>query len=254
MSYPLKSIPYAQNSFSSCTLSSFSAINNPCYGQKLTNNINAYLDSVINSKLLKEAKYWQSNNIGYTEDNFTLVTNGEDFNYMILSANALLSGHIKISNLATIGIILPPTAVDVLASIGASLGRTPRVGDTFSLSISNSSTLASVFLMTNIPDGFFSPGNSTYNGWLDRFILVGTTSTYWVRVENVQVGSEAYSFFKTNSIYNNFAVLPNAGLMFPDSATVTAAIANLHSGAGAIAPPAGAYDTGVVDPSTGVPP
>jgi hypothetical protein len=254
MSYPLKSLPYVQHtsSFSSCTQPSFGTINNPCVGQKLTNNINAYLNSVIDSKLLKEAKYWQSTNIGFNNDSFTLVTTGEDFNYMYLTTGALLAGHIKVSDLTTVGIFIPPSATNLLAAIAVNLGRPARIGDTFSISISNSNTGASLFLMTNIPDGFFSPGNSTYNGWLDRFILVGTTSTYWIRVEGILPGVEAYSFFKTSSIYNDFTVLPNPA-MFPDSATAGFAVSNLYSGAGAIPAPSGTYDTTASDPSTNVP-
>jgi hypothetical protein len=240
------------SSFSTCTQPSFGVINNPCVGQKLTDNINAYLNSVIDSKLLKEGKYWQTTNIAFNNDSFTLDTTIAPFNYLYLSSSFLLSGHIKVSGLAVTGLIIPPTATDVLTKMATTLGRAARIGDTFSLSISNSNAAVTLFLMTNIPNGFFSPGNSTYNGWLDRFILVGTTSTYWIRVDNIALGTEAYSFFKTNSIYNDFLVLPSPALTFPDSATVTNSIQACQTVLPATLP--SAYDMGLTDPSTNVPP
>tara|TARA_B110000908_G_C10263651_1_gene461456 strand:+ start:3269 stop:4027 length:759 start_codon:yes stop_codon:yes gene_type:complete len=250
MSYPLKSVPYTQHSFSSHTQPTFSTINNPCTGQKLTNNINTYLTSVINSKLRTEAKYWQSTNISYNENNFTSVIISAPYNYIYTTACELLSGHIKVSGLSVIGILIPPKASDLLAAMTSALGRNIRIGDTCSLTISNANTSASVFIMTNIPNGSFSEGNSTYNGWLDRFILVGTTSTYWIRVENIQAGQEHYSFLKTNTLYSNYSLLPNPPADFPDADSVTAAINAVQ---GEIPPLAGLYDMGTSDTVTGVP-
>ena len=231
---------------SSCSYISNACIPPSSFGQitnkkcnnntELCKNIEKYVKSLVECKVIQESKYWDTTAYNLSISDFDF-NSGPDYFFKYLPTDYFIGGILKISDLTSPAIIIPPSYTDLFDKLSNKLGRPLRNGDTYKLSIVNSNTAHSVFLFTSHYHGAFSSLNSTYNGWLHRMILPGQTVTYWIRINtntpppNVATNLlpnppnlDSYEIYRSFAIFNNVASIPNPAVTFPDDGSYTAIV------------------------------
>jgi hypothetical protein len=164
-------------------------------------NIEKYVDRVIKSEVAGQAGYWNSNTTTLTDNDLTTNT-VPDFFWKYLTAQEFGSDVLKIntSHIADVPIVLfPPKPSDLITYLAQKFKRTIAVGDTYTLTITNSSTVSGVFLATSKSGGEYSSANSNYNGWLGRIINANTSVAFWIRITDVSTGG--YELVRPNIVY-----------------------------------------------------
>lgn len=206
-----------------------------------TKDLDKYIRSAVESRILDEAKYWTMRPIELTTSSF-LTNAGPNYFYKYLTVPEITNGFIRVEGINNPAILFPPTAVDLFAQ----LNTTIRIGDTFRFTVANASTTNSVFLFTSNINGAFSVNNSTYNGWLHRMILPQQTVTYWIRITS----PTSYEFVRSHVEYRNVAAIPSAATAFPDDGSFVAIVTDVL--ANRTPPTGGTFDVPNPDPLTGV--
>ena len=177
-------------------------------------NIEKYVDRAVRCEVAGQAGYWNTNTTTLTDNDLTNATttvsgSSQEYNWRYLTAQEFGSDVLKIetpSSITTPIFLFPPKASDLITYLTQKLKRTIAVGDTYTLTITNSSTTSGVFLATSKGYGEYSSVNSNYNGWLGRIINANTSVVFWIRIAS----NDNYEIIRPNITYPIVTLTPES--------------------------------------------
>lgn len=197
-------MPTPPTSFGEIT-SNKCVINNNVVAQ----NIEKYVDRAVKCEVAGQAGYWNSTTTTLTDSNLTQATT-PNFYWKYLTAQEFGSDVLTVSTSASITtpiFLFPPNVSDLIDYLSQKFKRTIAVGDTYTLTVTNTSTTSGIFLATSTKYGEYSPANSNYNGWLGRIINANTSVVFWVRIiaqpnrPDTALTGVSYELVRPNIVY-----------------------------------------------------